>query len=382
MSLKVGIVVGEASGDQLGACLISELKKIDNDIEIEGIIGRNLIDQGCEQLYPMEKLAVMGLIEPIKRLPELYKMRKWLENYFISDPPDLFIGIDAPDFNLGLEKKLRDSGIPTVHYVSPSVWAWRQGRIKKIKKAVDLMLTLLPFEEEIYKKNSIPVKFVGHPAADRIPLHSDNNKERQELGYKENDVLIALLPGSRNSEIKNMAEVYLRAAAICTLVQPSLKFIIPVVSLEHKLEIEYIKEKYELNIDLQILEGKAYQAMLACDLALVTSGTATLELMLYKKPMIIAYKTNYITYKVVKFLLKVPFIGLPNLIANKSIVKEFIQHEAVPEKLSKEILNLLGSNNLRNEQINKFHEMHILLKQQASTQAALAIADLVGVGGK
>ena len=379
MVLRIGVVVGEASGDNLAASLISELKKIFPNLEVEGIVGPKLIALGCKQLFPMDRLAVMGLIEPLLRLPELFRIRRWLVHYFLDEPPDLFIGIDAPDFNLHLEQRLHQAGIPTVHYVSPSVWAWRESRLNTIKKAVDLMLTLFPFEERYYQQHNIPVKFVGHPAADQIPITTDTNAAKLKLGYKITDQIIALMPGSRIGELKNLAKIYLQAAKLCLASYPDLKFVIPLVSLEQQVYIDKLQAELQDNIPIHTLVGATYDMIAASDIVLVTSGTATLEVMLHKKPMVIAYKTNFLTYEIIKRMIKVPFIGLPNLLANAAIVPELIQCKATPELLSNELLGLLGSETKRKAQIEKFSELHHLLRKEASVEATNAIVHLLGL---
>lgn len=420
MALRIGIVVGEVSGDIIGAALIAELRKQFRDLEVEGVIGPKLLEQGCQPLYSMERLAVMGLLEPLKRLPELLRMRNWLAHYFTNEPPDLFIGIDAPEFNLGLEKKLKAAAIPTIHYVSPSVWAWREQRLKTIKAAVDLMLTLFPFEESYYQSKAIPVKFVGHPAADKIPLNIDVAAAKAELGFHPEDKVIALLPGSRNSEIKRMAELYLKTAKLCVNSadrSADFKFIVPLVSVEHQVFVDNLHQQLAKEVPLQTIVGATYQAIAASDLVLVTSGTATLEVMLHKKPMIIAYKTNYLTYKLVNWLIKVPYIGLPNLLAmpkfnkatlpqqayteyltNKSnnnnnnsnnqnntdlfsqpLVTELIQAAATPENLYQELLNLLNSTSSQQRQIDQFTQQHVKLRKNSSAQAAAAIIEMLGI---
>lgn len=380
MTLRIGIVVGENSGDNLAAALIAALKNLYSNLEVEGIVGPKLINLGCKQLFPMERLAVMGLVEPLLRLPELLKIRRWLLHYFVDEPIDLFIGVDAPEFNLGLEYKLKQAGIPTVHYVSPSVWAWREGRIHTIKKAVDLMLTLFPFEESYYQQHKVPVKFVGHVAADQIPLYLEVKAAKLKLGYQEDDCVVALMPGSRNSELKHLAKLYLQTAKLCMHAKPNLKFVIPLVSLEHQAYVNKLQaELAEPPIHIYTAVGATYDLLAASDVVLVTSGTATLEVMLHKKPMVIAYKTNWLTYAIIKQLIKVPFIGLPNLLAKEAIVPELIQQYATTKNLSEALLGLLNSKEKRQLQTDKFLELHKILRQNASINAAHSIANMLGV---
>lgn len=377
MALRIGVIVGEPSGDRLGAQLAKALKSQDPSIEIEGVIGPEMIQEGCVQLCSMDILGVMGFIDPIKSLPSILKMRKWILRYFLEDPPDVFIGIDAPDFNLGVEKILREAGIPTVHFVSPSVWAWRGWRIKKIKKAVDLMLTLFPFEEQFYQKHDVPVFYTGHPTADLIPLDYDKQQAKKELMYDVDDIVVAVLPGSRNSELKHMVNVYLNTIKICSAANPNLKFVIPLVQPAYKEYIEFHKNKIDPTLQIKYVLGNSFAVMRAADFALVTSGTATLELMLHHVPMLVAFKTNRIQYEIAKHMVYVKYISLPNLLSNDSIVPEYIQHAANPKDLSRALLELIDSSELQNKQRAKFIELHKVLQQGAAIKAASAIRDLL-----
>lgn len=377
MVRRVIIVVGEPSGDRLGAQLAKELKKLHPDIEIEGVFGHEMIQAGCLQLCSMDTLSVMGIVDPILSLPSILRMRKWLLNYILKDPPDLYIGIDAPDFNLNIEKVLHKAGIQTVHYVSPSVWAWRQGRIKNIKKSVDLMLTLFPFEAEFYKKHEVPVCYTGHPTADIIPLVIDSKSAKVDLGYSCDDIVVAVLPGSRNSEMKNMTPIYLQAMKLCFDAQPNLKFIIPLVQPAYQEYVEFFKNKIAPELPIQYIIGDSYRVMRAADFAMVTSGTATLEIMLHKIPMIVAYRSDWITYHIVKHLIKTKYISLPNLLADAAIVSEYIQYNATAENLSKGLLELIQNKDLALKQVAKFNELHKLLAQNASATAANAVCDIL-----
>lgn len=381
-AIRIAIVAGEPSGDVLGGQLITELRKRFPDIEVEGVVGPLMLEAGCTQLYGMEDLALMGFVEPLMNLRRLFKMRKWLSRYFIENPPDVFIGIDSPDFNLGLEKILRAAGITTVHYVSPSVWAWRQGRIKIIKQATDLMLTLFPFEEKFYTKNNMPVKYIGHPAADLIPMTEDQSSARDKLKIPEKSKLIAIMPGSRNSEIKRMTSVYLKAIRMCAQQIRSLKFVFAVLYEGHAQYIEILAKKLAPNADIECVVADQHTVMAAADCALVTSGTATLELMLHKKPMLVAYKTNWVTYQIVKALIKIKYIALPNLIANKPLVTELIQASANPREIAKNLLKLIEDKTLRDSQIKVFIEQHKQLQQNANMQAVTAISELIGANSR
>lgn len=374
--LKVGILAGEASGDLLGAALIEALRQQYPTIQIEGIGGAAMQAAGCKSLFDMERLSVMGFIEPLKRLPDLLKLRRDVCTHFLSNPPDIFIGIDAPDFNLGIERKLHDAGIKTVHYVSPSVWAWRQYRVRKIAKAVDLMLTLLPFEAKFYEAHQVPVNYVGHPLADKIPLMPDKAAARRALGLDENATYVALMPGSRKQEIKYMVEPYLRAAQLAWQQKPELKFITSQVSHKRYQEFVAIWQAIAPELPLTCFEGRSHDVLAAADAVVVTSGTATLETMLYKKPMIIAYRTSPAVYILAKMLVKTPYIGLPNLLADEMVVPELIQHAVTPEKISTILLDYLNHPEKIGALEKRFTEIHQQLKMNSAQLAAQAILSL------
>ncbi len=371
--MKIGIVVGEISGDNLAASLIRALRLLYPDLTFEGILGPALLKEGGHSLYPMERLSVMGLIEPLGRLPELFRIRRHLIEHFCDNPPDVFIGVDAPDFNLGLEKKLKARGIPTVHYVSPSVWAWRQGRIKGIKQAVDLMLTLFPFEAKFFEDHQVPVCFTGHPLADQIPLEVNTIEAKKALGFDVSKPVIALLPGSRQGEIKYLAAIFIRSAQLCFEKQKNLQFVMPLVSEAHKVTLEHLHQTIAPEVPIKMILGDAHLAMRAADAVLVTSGTATLEVMLHKKPMILAYRMHPINFYIAKRVVKLSYIALPNLLAGKVIVSEFIQDNATPEKLSSALLQLLSPDFDRASLVEKFKEIHLSLRKNASEVAAKAI---------
>lgn len=375
--MKIGILAGEASGDLLGAKLIQALRQKAPNIHIEGIGGPAMIAAGCESLFDIERLAVMGLIEPIFRLPDLIKLRRDLYKHFTTNRPDVFIGIDAPDFNIGLELKLRQAGIPVVHYVSPSVWAWRQYRIHKIKKAVDLMLTLLPFEAKFYEQHDIPVKYIGHPLAEQIPLECDKIAARRALCIPENATYVALLPGSRRQEIKYMAEPMLRAAKMAWEQRPNLRFLTAHVSEQRYQEFYEYYKQLTPDLPLEFFTRRSQDVMAAANMVVVTSGTATLETMLYKKPMVIAYKMPRITYQLAKLLVKTNYAGLPNLLANESLVPELIQHAATPEAICAHILDYIDHPEKSDQLVHKFTDLHKDLKTDSSRCIAGAIFDIL-----
>jgi len=377
MMLKIGIVAGEPSGDLLGSQLISQIQKIVPNCIIEGVAGPKLIEQGCIQLFSIDRLSVMGFWEPLKKLPQILALRREIIKFFIHNPPDIFIGVDAPDFNLGIEKVLHKAGITTVHLVSPSVWAWRQGRVTHIKKYVDLMLALFPFEEKFYKQHNVPVVCIGHPQADEIPFEVEQVVAREKLQIAVDKKLIAVLPGSRTLELKRMGATYLQAMQLISGRQSDAKFIMPLISLEHKELILGLKAKYCPQLELTIVVGNSRIVMQACDYAMVTSGTATLELMLHKRPMVVIYKAFWLTYAIMQRLIKVKYLALPNLLAEKMIVPELIQNKATPEKIATNFLSLINSPEQMQTQREEFMKIHHSLKLNAAEMATRAILNLV-----
>jgi len=369
VSLRIGLVVGEVSGDRLAADFIRAFKQHYPDVIIEGILGPALLKEGGASLFPMERLSVMGLVEPLMRLPELIRMQHSVIQHFSSNPPDFFLGVDSPDFNLRIEKKLKAKGIPTVHYVSPSVWAWRQGRIKGIKQSVDLMLTLLPFEAQFYRDHQVPVSFVGHPLADQIPL------EAEVALLKKDKKIITLMPGSRNSEIKYLGETLILTAKLCFEKEKNLKFLVPLVSKAHQTTLEALQKNIAPALPIEWIIDDAPKAIKAADVVLVTSGTATLEVMLYKKPMVVVYKMHALGYQILKRIIKVPHIALPNLLAGERLVPEFIQAEGSPEKLAEALFQWLESPEKTKKLVERFTELHQVLKQAASKKAVQAVLE-------
>ncbi len=371
------MVAGEISGDLLGAGLIHSLKKLQHNVNVTGIGGSEMTAAGCHSLYDIERLAVMGLVEPLRRLPELFKIRQGLYAHFLHKKPDVFVGIDAPDFNLGLELKLHKAGIPTVHYVSPSVWAWRKKRIHKIAKATDLVLTLFPFELDFYLQHGVPAEFVGHPLADKIPFENDKLAARKALGLDEDATFIALLPGSRRNEIHYLAEIFVKTAKYCWEQNPTLKFITAAANDERDLEFQAHCKRIAPNLPIHFFVQRSHEVMIAADVIVVTSGTATLEAMLWKRPMIIAYRMANLTYQIAKYLVKIPFIGLPNLLANKMLVPEFIQDAVQPNKLGEAIFDFLDHPEKIAKLQNDFLTIHQQLRCDASNRAAAAILKLL-----
>ena len=374
--IHIGIVVGEASGDILGAALIQELRHHFPNAEFSGIGGPRMLAQGFHSYFPQDRLAVMGLIEPLKRLPELLRIRKFLREHFIANPPTVFIGIDSPDFTIPLEASLKERGIKTVHYVSPSVWAWRQKRIIKIARSVDLMLTLLPFESRFYQEHGVPVEFVGHHLADAIPEQVDKLAARRLLGLPEEGRLVALLPGSRSSEVERMAELFLRTAVFCIEQDPTLQFVIPAANSDRYRQLHIALNDF-VDFPIHLINGHSQDAMAAADVVLLASGTVTLEALLLKKPMVVAYRMAPLTFKILSWLVKTPFVSLPNLLAQKMLVPELLQDKATPEALSAAIMNYFENPEQAQQLSNTFADMHRELKRNASARAAEAIAKLI-----
>ena len=372
---RVAIVVGEASGDILGSGLMSAIKKRFPECVFEGIGGERMINDGFISHFPMERLAVMGLVEPLKRLPELLNIRKQLREKYKANPPDIFIGIDAPDFNLGLEEALHDHGVVTAHYVSPSVWAWRQGRVKKIARAVDLMLTLFPFEARFYEEHNVNVKFVGHPLADKFPLQNQTIEAREKLSLKPDAKIIALLPGSRRSEVEKLGETFFQTAELCYQKNNSLQFLIPAVNRERLDTLEEIQTRYP-SLPVTLSLGNSHDVMAAADAVVMASGTTTLEALLLKKPMVIAYRMAALSFWLLKQLVKSKYIGLPNLLADAPLIPELLQNDASPEKISQAVMHYIENPEKTAALIHTFETIHESIRKNASEEAAQAIIAL------
>ena len=376
-ALRFGIVAGEASGDLLGAGLIRAIRQRHPTAVFEGIAGEQMMAVGASSLFPMERLSVMGIVEVLGRYRELLGIRRQLVRHFQQQPPDAFIGIDAPDFNLGLERQLRDAGIKTAHYVSPSVWAWRQRRVKKIARATDLMLTLFPFEAEFYRQHQVPVSFVGHPLADMIPLQVDQAAARQSLSLPETGEVLALLPGSRSNELHYLAEPFIETARWLLARRPELHIVVPLANAARRTQFEQALSHIDQPPPLTLVAGQSREVMAAADVVLLASGTAALEAMLLKRPMVVAYKLAPLTYWLAKHLLKVDSVSLPNLLAGESLVPELIQHAATPERLGQAVLGYFDNPQLAERMHQRFADIHHSLRQDASAQAAEALLALV-----
>jgi lipid-A-disaccharide synthase len=373
------MVAGEASGDMLGADLIRALKKKFPKAIFEGIGGPKMQAEGFQSLFQMDRLSVMGFVEPLKRLPELLSMRRTVIKRYLENKPAAFIGIDSPDFNANIEFKLHQAGVKTVHYVSPSVWAWRQGRIKKIKKSVDLMLCLLPFEAEFYEQHQVPVRFVGHPLAGQLASQPDTQAARQQLSLDSDRPVLCIMPGSRAGEVDMMSEVFLDTAQSLVASVAGLQLVIPAANNARYAQLrEILATRPELEISL-ILQ-QSHTAMAASDAVLLASGTTALEAMLLKKPMVVSYKLGALTYKLVSPFIKTPFVSIPNLLANKMLVPELIQDQAKASHLATAVLNALDKAK-RPALVACFDELHQQLAVESGVIAASAIAKVVGRGG-
>ena len=379
--LKIGLVAGESSGDQLGAGLIRSLKLHYPEAQFEGIGGDKMLSEGFRSLYPMDRLSVMGFIEPLKRLPELLGIRRHLYQHFTNNRFDLVVGIDSPDFNLGLEKKLRQQGLLTAHYVSPSVWAWRQGRVKKIASAVDLMLTLLPFEADFYKQHDVPVVFVGHPLAEEIPLVTDTIQARKWLNLPEAGPILTLMPGSRASEVDSLGRLFLEVAQSCRRQLPDLHLIVPAASHDRLEQLNGLLNKYP-TMSVTLLDGHSHLAMAAADVVLLSSGTSTLEAMLLNKPMVVSYRLGKWTYALVSRMLKVPWVSLPNLLASETLVPELLQDNATVDNLSEAVLTYFLDEKKVLALQHRFAELHQTLCHGGNRAAAQALVGLLENRGR
>jgi lipid-A-disaccharide synthase len=373
-ALKVAMVAGEASGDLLGAHLMDALKAAHPDVEFAGIGGPRMLARGFTSQVPQERLAVRGYVEVLSRLPELLRIRRTLRDTLLAEKPDVFIGIDAPDFNLALEKWLKQAGLRTVHYVSPSVWAWRPERVVKIGDSADQVLCLFPMEKPLYDAAGVPCTFVGHPLASEIPLQPDRAAMREQLSLPRQAPVFALMPGSRKSELEFMGGLYIEVARQLMARYPDAQFLVPLATRPTLDQFDQLLTRHKAwDLPIRKLFGHAQMAMIAADVVLVTSGTATLEVALTKRPMVISYKLSWLTYQLVKRKLKLPYVGLPNILAKRFVVPELLQKDATVEKLTAAVAELYDNQASRQDIVDTFTELHLSLKADSARLAAEAI---------
>lgn len=381
LSPLIAIVAGEISGDILGAGLIRALKMHYPQARFIGVAGERMLNEGCETLFDMEELAVMGLAEVVKHLPRLLKRRKQVIDTMLTLKPDIFIGINAPDFNLGVEEKLKAQGIKTIHYVSPSVWAWRQNRVHKIARATNLVLAFLPFEKAFYDRFNVPCRFIGHTMADAIALKPNRQEACSLLKLDENQRYMAILVGSRGSEVNFLTEPFLKTAQLLKETYPDIRFLVPLVNNKRKEQFQAIKAQVAPELEVVILEGNARAAMIVAEATLLASGTAALEAMLCKSPMVVGYKMKPLTYRLAQRLVKTDYVSLPNLLANAPLVPELIQDECNPENLAKHLSVYLSQEPAdiiqKNELKQRFMQLHQLIQCDADAQAAQAVVDVL-----
>ncbi len=371
--IRIGIVAGEVSGDILAAGLMRALKQKMPQLRFEGIAGPHMQAEGCVNMYPLERLSLIGF-EALGRYPELIAVRRRLADHFRRHPPALFIGVDAPDFNLGLEQKLKAQGIPTVHYVSPTVWAWRGYRLRKIHRAVDHMLTLFPFEAHYYRKRGIPVTFVGHPLADKLepPIHTD--RLRRQLGLPARHKIVALLPGSRSNELRRHADIFVRTAQWLSARHPDIRFVVPFASQETRALFEQALHRQQAVAQIfRLLDYRSRDAMAVADVVLLASGTAALEASLLGKPMVVTYRVSWLSYFLIRLLAHVRLYSLPNHLAGRQLVPELIQRDAVPEKLGPAVERFLTNPAQAKSVINALARIRRALRRNADQRAAQAV---------
>ncbi|MFP1791125.1 lipid-A-disaccharide synthase [Lonsdalea quercina] len=374
--LTIALVAGETSGDILGAGLIRAIKNQVPDARFVGVAGPRMQAEGCEPWYEMEELAVMGIVEVLERLPRLLKIRRDLTQRFTELQPDVFVGIDAPDFNITLEGRLKQRGITTIHYVSPSVWAWRQKRVFKIGRATDLVLAFLPFEKAFYDRFNVPCRFIGHTMADAMPLHPDKLAARATLGIAPDVRCLAILPGSRGAEVDMLSKDFLLTARLLRESCPDLEIVVPLVNARRRQQFEEIKNEVTPDLNVRLLDGLAREAMIASDAALLASGTAALECMLAKCPMVVGYRMKPFTFWLASKLVKTPWVSLPNLLAGRELVKELLQTECTPDKLAEALLPWLQDSVQVHELQETFLHLHQQIRCDADEQAAQAVLEL------
>ncbi len=384
MTIQFGIVANEPSGDLLGAALVRSLRERLPGARFVGVAGPHMLAAGCTTLMPQERLSVMGLVEVLKELPDLLHARAELVRHFMAVPPAVLIGVDAPDFNLGLEARLRGRGIPTVHLVSPTVWAWRPGRVKGIRRAVDLMLCIFPFEEAFLRERGVEAHYIGHPLADEIPLADQGTRARAKLGLATRDTVVALLPGSRHSEVSRLAAPLLETACWCQDRRPGLRFVAPMVSEGLQVLMVEAHRRIAPGLDLRLLAGQSRVAVAAADVVLTASGTATLETLLLKRPMLVAYRLHALTYRLVMALnlIKVPYAAMANLLAGEALAPEFLQERCRADLMGPALLAMLDDAPRRAEIARRYAEIHRELRRDAARTGAERILELLRARGR
>jgi lipid-A-disaccharide synthase len=373
---KIGMVAGEVSGDLLAGLLLGGLKARWPGLSSMGIGGQRMVAQGFEAWWPYEKLAVFGFVDALRHYRELSGIRTQLGDRLLQQRPDVFIGVDAPDFNFGLEARLKAQGIKTVHFVSPSIWAWRGGRINKIAKSTDHMLCMFPFEPELYAAKNIPATYVGHPLADNIPMDPPCAASRQSLGLPLDAPVLAVLPGSRRSEIQHIAPVFLQAVSLLSERRPDMRFVMPVVPSLRAM-VEPLVAQYAPHVPITLLEGRSHEALAACDVTLIASGTATLEAALFKRPMVIAYRVSGLSWQLMKRMGYLPWVGLPNILLKDFVVPERLQDAATPQQLADDVLAWFDQPAKAEAVRQRFIELHHTLRRDTARCASEAIAQVL-----
>lgn len=375
-ALRIGIIAGEMSGDLLGAGLMRAIKARHPGANFVGIGGAGMVAEGLDTLFPMDRLAVMGVVEVLKRLRELLAIRKRVMEVFIERGIDLFIGIDSPDFNLPVARRLRKQGVKTAHYVSPTVWAWRQKRVLSIAESIDMMLVLFPFEEAFYRQHHVPVRFVGHPLAHQIDMSIDHAQVKRHWGFEPSARVVAVLPGSRGGELKHMGPLFIETMRQLASLDPRIRFVVPFANAARREQFEAQWAQAGLQIPFTGIEGHAREIMAGADLVLATSGTVTLEAMLLKRPMVVAYRWGSVTHAIISRMVKTPWIALPNILAGETLVPEFVQSDATSDRLTRAVLQVFEDATVAERLRTRFDAIHASMRRDADSEAAAALLGL------